>query len=44
MGRDPMNDVALAESLVITMRAAVIREMTTNSEVQKPSMESILGV
>ena len=33
-----LNDVSLAENVVITRRAAAIRDMTTNSEVQKPSL------
>ena len=34
--------VSLPENVVIAMRAATIREMYTNSEVQKPSLEEIL--
>ena len=36
-----LNDVSLAENVVIGLRAAAIREKT-NSEVQKPSLEVIL--
>ena len=36
------NDISQAESVVFAMRAAAIREMTTNSKVQNLSMEMIL--
>ena len=37
-----LNEVALAESVVVTARTAAIREMTTNSEAQTPSVEPTL--
>ena len=37
-----LNDVSLAESVVIAMRCAAIKEMLLNTEVQKPSLEEIL--
>ena len=37
-----LNDVALAESVVIHMRYAAIKEMYLNTEVQKPSLEEVL--
>ena len=37
-----LNDVSLAESVVIHMRYAAIKEMYLNTEVQKPSLEEIL--
>ena len=37
-----LNDVSLAESVVIHMRYAAIKEMYLNTEVQKPSLEDIL--
>ena len=37
-----LNDVSLAESVVITMRYAAIKQMYLNTEVQKPSLEDIL--
>ena len=36
------SDISLAEAVVIAMRTAATREMMTNSEVEKPSMEAIL--
>ena len=37
-----LNDVSLAENVVIAMRYAAIKEMCLNTEVQKPSLEEIL--
>ena len=37
-----LNDVSLAESVVILMRYAAIKEMNLNTEVQKPSLEEVL--
>ena len=37
-----LNDVSLAESVVILMRYAVIKELSLNTEVQKPSVEEVL--
>ena len=37
-----LNDVALAETVVILMRYAAIREITLNTEVQKPSIADVL--
>ena len=46
VGRDPMPSRVerffLAESVVIAMRAAAMRELKTNSEVIKPTMQTIL--
>ena len=37
-----VNDVSLAESMVILMRYAAIKETNLNVEVQKPSLEEVL--
>ena len=37
-----LNDVSLAESVVILMRYAVIKEINLNTEVQKPSLAEVL--
>ena len=37
-----MNDVALAETVVILMRHAAIEEINLNTEVQKPSLAAVL--
>ena len=37
-----MNDVALAETLVIAMRRAAMREMKLNNEPEKPTLQTIL--
>ena len=37
-----LNDVALAETVVILMRYAAIREVNCNTEVQKPSIADVL--
>ena len=46
MGSDPVpardDDVALAETVVILMRHAAIEEINLNTEVQKPSLATVL--
>ena len=47
MGSDPcalpeLNDVSLAENVVILMRYAAIKEINLNTEVQKPSLAEVL--
>ena len=37
-----MNDIAVAEMLIIEVRLAAIREMSTNSECQRPSLQKVL--
>ena len=37
-----LNDVSLAESVVILMRYAAIKEINLNTEVQKPSLAGVL--
>ena len=37
-----LNDVSLAESVVILMRCAAIKEINLNTEVQKPSLAEVL--
>ena len=37
-----LNDVSLAESVVILMRYAAIKEINLNTEVQKPSLAEVL--
>ena len=37
-----LNDVALAETVVIMMRLAAIREINLNEEVNKPSIAEVL--
>ena len=37
-----LNDVALAEAVVIQMRLAAMREMRLNEEVSKPSLAEVL--
>ena len=37
-----MNDVSLAEAVVITMRIAAMNEMKLNVEVDKPTLQTIL--
>ena len=37
-----LNDVALAEAVVIKMRLAAVREMRLNEEVSKPSLAEVV--
>ena len=37
-----MNDISLPENVVIAMRIAAMRELSTNTETAKPTLESIL--
>ena len=46
LGRDrvplEMNDVSLAEAVVIAMRIAAMKEMQLNNEVNKPTLQTVL--